>query len=213
MGTKDKNQKFYTVLAFATAAALITLSACTASQPSPNESDVPVQSSASHTPVASLDSGIIPHATGDSLEFECANPIAVGPTATGLGGSDGKPGVPDLLFIATAGTGADATPWSDGATAEGLHFQKMGLIMKAGTAFTISVPLEMRNSMKIGWSNSGYTIANKLTVSDCTSNQDNADWLVYPGGFWLKEPGCISLVVTKGQTSQTIHIPIGKTCP
>ena len=135
-----------------------------------------------------MDSDIVPHATGDTLEFECADPIATGPTAAGLGGGEGKPGVLGLMFISTGDT-------------------------SAGAAFTLSVPEEMRGTMKIGWSNSGSTLANELVNPGCTSNQANADWLIYPGGFWLKEPGCIPLVITKGQTSETIHIPIGKTCP
>lgn len=89
----------------------------------------------------------------------------------------------------------------------------MGLILKAGTSFTLSVPTEMRGSMKIGWSNFGYTLTDELVNPGCTSEQANAEWLVYPGGFWLKEPGCIPLLVTNGQTSQTIYIPIGKSCP
>ncbi|WP_129545518.1 hypothetical protein [Arthrobacter dokdonensis] len=85
--------------------------------------------------------------------------------------------------------------------------------MKAATAFTLSVPPEMRGRMKIGWSNSGYTLADELVIAGCTSAQANASWLVYPGGFWLKEPGCVPLQVTTDQTTQTINIPIGKTCP
>jgi hypothetical protein len=117
------------------------------------------------------------------------------------------------MYISKAATGAEPNQWSDGATAQGLHFQKMGLIMKAGTGFTLSVPTELRVSMKIGWSNFGYTLTDELVNPGCTSERANADWLLYPGGFWLKEPGCIPLLVAKGQSSQTIYLPIGKSCP
>lgn len=150
---------------------------------------------------------------GSTLQFECDNPIGAGPTVEGLVGGPGTPSVPGVMAISTAAIGADANQWADGATEQGLHFQKMGLVLKAGTAFTLSVPMEMRGTMKIGWSNSGYTLANELVISGCTSPQANADWLAYPGGFWLNEPGCVPLAVTTGQMSQTIHIPIGKPCP
>lgn len=130
-----------------------------------------------------------------------------------LGGGPGKPGLPGVVSISTATPGTSPHQWNAGATAEGLYFQKMGLVVKAGTAFTLSVPEDMRARMKIGWSNSGYTLADELVNAGCVSHQANADWLVYPGGFWLKEPGCIPLNVSHGHTTQTIYIPIGTTCP
>ncbi|GAA5229992.1 hypothetical protein [Arthrobacter cryoconiti] len=162
---------------------------------------------------SSRDSEISPHADGTAFQFECDNPIGIGQTAADLGAGAEKPRVPEVLSINTASTGIDPNQWSAGVTSDGFQFQKMGLVMKAGTAFMLSVPAEMRGRMKIGWSNSGYTLADELVIAGCTSAQANANWLVYPGGFWLKEPGCVPLEVTTDQTNQTINIPIGKTCP
>ncbi len=212
MGIKRRSQRCFAVLACATAA-LIVLPACTESQQPTNESALRVQNSTSSTSAASLGSDIIPHSKGAELQFECDNPIGVGPTAKDLGGGLGTPGVSDVMAISTAATRADPYQWNDGATAGGLHFQEIGLVLKAGIGFTLSVPAEMRGNMKVGWSNFGYTLTDELVNPGCTSEQATADWLVYPGGFWLKEPGCIPLVVTTVQTIQTIYIPIGKTCP
>ncbi|POH72408.1 hypothetical protein [Arthrobacter glacialis] len=161
---------------------------------------------------SSLDSEISPHAKGTTLKFECNNPIGAGLTAADLGAGTEKPGVPEVLYINTTSTGTGPNQWGDGVTSDGLQFQKMGLVMKAGTAFTLSVPTEKRGRTKIGWSNSGYTLADELVIPGCTSAQANANWIVYPGGFWLKEPGGVPLEATTDQTTQTIYSPIGKTC-
>lgn len=212
MGIKWRNQRCFPILA-CTTATLLALSACTGAPQQTNESTLPFPAPSSSVSTSSLDSEISPHAKGTSLQFECANPIRTGLTAVDLGAGPEKPGVPEVLYINTASTGIDANQWGAGVTSDGLQFQKMGLVMKAGTAFTLSVPAEMRDSMKIGWSNSGYTLADELVIPGCSSAQANANWLVYPGGFWLKEPGCVPLEVTTDQTTQTTYIPIGKTCP
>lgn len=212
MGIKWRNQRCISILAFTTAT-LLALSACTGAQQQPNESTLPVPMPSSSVSATSLDSEISPHAKGTTLQFECDNPIRAGLTAADLGAVPEKPGVQEVLYINTASTGTGLNQWSAGAASDGLQLQKMGLVMKAGTAFTLSVPAEMSGRMKIGWSDSGYTLADELVIPGCTSAHANANWLVYPGGFWLKEPGCIPLEVTTDQTTQTIYIPIGKPCP
>lgn len=117
------------------------------------------------------------------------------------------------MALSTGSVGAQVVQWGDGAAYQGLQFAKVGLILKARSVFTLSVPAQMRGAMKIGWSNRGYTLADELEIPGCNPHQANGDWLVYPGGFWLKEPGCIPLEVTTGQTNLTIYIPIGKPCP
>jgi hypothetical protein len=78
---------------------------------------------------------------------------------------------------------------------------------------TLSVPEEMRGQMKIGWLKEGYTVADELVVQGCTTPKVGASWVVYPGGFWLKEPGCVHLSVTTKAATKTIDLPIGKACP
>lgn len=212
MGSNRNYQRFNVALAVATAYILVMMTSCAEPQRARIETATAVASSAVNSSAPSLDNDIAANAGGDTLDFECANPIATGSTAMDLGGGEDKPGVSDLMFINTDQTGTGKTQWVDGASANGFHFQKMGLIMKAGAAFTLSVPTGMHKKMKIGFSNSGSMPANELVTSGCNSDQANANWLVYPGGFWLKEPQCVPLVITTDQESQTIYIPIGKTC-
>ncbi|MGA7206144.1 MAG: hypothetical protein WBX27_16100 [Specibacter sp.] len=122
------------------------------------------------------------------------------------------------MAVSTPSTGSGSVQLADGGSYLGFRFAKVGLVLKAGVAFSLSVPPEMAGKMKIGWSNSGYTLADTLTVAGCAfpqaaSQQAGSAWLVYPGGFWLKEPACVPLVVTSGGSSTTIHIPVGTPCP
>lgn len=212
MGITWRSQSCFTVLA-CTTATLLALSACAGASQQTNESTLPITMPSSSVSTSSLDSEISPHAKGTSLQFECADPIGTGLTAVDLGAGPEKPRVPEVFYINTASTVKGTNQWGAGVTSDGLQFQKIGLAMKVGTAFTLSVSAEMRDSMKIGWSNSGYTLADELVIPGCSSAQANASWLVYPGGFWLKEPGCVPPEVTTDQTTQTIYIPIGKPCP
>ncbi|MET3923427.1 hypothetical protein ABIB26_004393 [Arthrobacter sp. UYEF20] len=108
----------------------------------------------------------------------------------------------------------DVRPWGDGgAQYQGLHFVKVWIALKTGTKMEILVPPDMQDKMRIGWSNDGYRLANELKVSGCESNPAGAQWVAYPGGFWLKEAGCVPLTITTDTTTETIHVPIGKSCP
>lgn len=104
-------------------------------------------------------------------------------------------------------------PWGDGgAQYQGFHFQKVWIALKTGAKMEILVPPEMQDRMRIGWSNDGYRLARELKVPGCESNPAGGQWVAYPGGFWLKEAGCMPLTVTTGTATETIYVPIGKSC-
>lgn len=208
------------------AAAALLLSGCTAVPAPTTTAGGPAESATSpgtpsatlfgaggaRSPAAAGGNDISPHAAGSSLPFECANPIGAASTSQELAGP-GAIGVPGVMAISISVIGSNTIHWGGGASYQGLQFAKVGLVLKAGTAFTLSVPAEMHGTMLIGWSNSGYTLAHSLTIPGCTSSQPDADWLAYPGGFWLKAPGCVPLTVTQERSSRTIHVPVGMPCP
>ncbi len=212
MGRKSGG-RFPGALMAAAAVAALLVPGCTATPvPGPTGSartSVSVEASGS---TSAPGTDIAPHAVGPSLPFECGNPIGSGPAAAKLAGPDAI-GVPDLVYISASATGGTIIQWVGGASYQGLHLSKVGLVLKAGRSFTLEVPAELRGHMKIGWSNSGYTLADSLHSPGCTANTDNAEWLVYPGGFWLDAPACVPLTVKHGEQVETLHLPIGKTCP
>lgn len=193
----------------AAAAAVVLLAGCTGSTPA----DGPVSTQTPAGPGMSASTGaddITPHAVGSDLNFECADPIDTGLALDDVAVPD-TIGMPDVMAI-NATAGGNAIQWG-GANYKGLKFAKVGLILKIGQTFTLEIPANMRGHVKIGWSNSGYTVADSLAVPGCTTNLPDTKWLVYPGGFWLDAPACVPLTVTHGGDTETLHIPVGASCP
>lgn len=153
-------------LAAAVTAAIL-LSGCTgASGPDPQDSPAPEQSlqtaSEPGSPESADPNDVTPHAVGPALNFECADPIDTAADIDGLNISNPM-AVPDVMALAVSADPETRVQWG-GASYKGLKFAKVGLILKAGTPLTLEVPPQMRNHMKIGWSNSGYTLADSLAV-------------------------------------------------
>lgn len=121
----------------------------------------------------------------------------------------------DVMALAGGGPGQPDQPvkWYDGVVYHRMHFIKVGLAVHRGAEFTIEVPPSWQDRMRIGWGNEGYTFANTLKVPGCVPESDGAQWLVFPGGFWLAEPDCVPLKIQTAGRTRTIHVPIGERCP
>lgn len=172
---------------------LAMLSACTPFEPPPTVTQTPVPD-------------IKPQYEGSRILFDCSDPIQTAATVGEL--TKGQVAL-DVMALTTDG---DVLQLGD-SEYQGMGFAKVGIALKAGAHMTLSVPSEMHGKMKIGWSNKGPVIADELVVDGCPSASPGAKWLVYPGGFMLKEPGCVPLTVTTDLATETIRVPIGKPCP
>ncbi len=157
-------------------------------------------------PAAQKASDIEPVSAEPVQIFNCSHPTWSGANLTDL---TSGPTAPDLMAIVMD---EEVLPWRDGAKYQDLHFQKVWIALKTETGMTINVPPAMQDSMRIGWSNDGYRLATELKVPGCESNPAGAQWVAYPGGFWLKEASCVPLTITTSTATQTIHVPIGKSC-
>ena len=144
--------------------------------------------------------------------FECAGAIRAGATL-----ADVAPNriAGDVMAISGGALGSVTDPiqWGGGVTYEGFQLAKVGLVIKTGVKFTIIVPPNWRDRMRIGWGNTGYTLATTLHVPGCSSMPAGAEWLVYPGGFWLTAAACVPLTIETDTGSRSIQVPIGKRCP
>ena len=144
--------------------------------------------------------------------FECAGAIRAGATL-----ADVAPNriAGDVMAISGGALGSVTDPiqWGGGVTYEGFQLAKVGLVIKTGVKFTIIVPPNWRNRMRIGWGNRGYTLATTLQVPGCSSTPAGAEWLVYPGGFWLTAAACVPLTIETDTGTGSIQVPIGKRCP
>jgi hypothetical protein len=87
----------------------------------------------------------------------------------------------------------------------GLGFAKTGLLVRAGTASTITVA---DSDQRIGW---GTTeTAQRIVIPPCAGA---AEWLVYAGGFYVPEPACMTLNVETEDGSDEMLFPIDAPCP
>ena len=121
----------------------------------------------------------------------------------------------EVMAITGGAPGSETDPiqWGGGAGYEGFQFAKVGLVIKTGVKFDIIVPPTWRNRMRIGWGNNGYSLATTLQVPGCSSTRPGAEWLVYPGGFWLTVAACVPLTIETDTGTRSIQVPIGKRCP
>jgi len=107
----------------------------------------------------------------------------------------------------------------------GRSFSKFGLVMRADRAFSIRVAVESQPNALIGWGTDSREPATSIDVSGCPGRcklegQPNCplgavgEWVVYPGGVWTIEPGCIKLEITVGAETDTVtaQLPIGEEC-
>jgi hypothetical protein len=91
------------------------------------------------------------------------------------------------------------------------YWFKQGLLVRAGTEFSIAVPKKWRGRMAIGWGEPPKPSAH-VAVDRCKS-LGLGKWIAYPGGYWVDRPACAPLVVTAGEERRVVHVGLGATCP
>lgn len=92
-------------------------------------------------------------------------------------------------------------------------FAKTGLLIKTGTRFQLTVPPAWAGRLRIGWANGPARPGPGLSVNCHPYPEDRSGWLVYPGGFWLRHPACVPLLIETGGRSQRVQIGVGTPCP
>ena len=92
------------------------------------------------------------------------------------------------------------------------YFAKRGLIVKRGTAVTITVPPAWRKSMAITWGNGGHGPFHKIRTAACRFGAPERGY-AYAGGFYLRRSSaCAPLNFTIGNRSKTMWFGIGTHC-
>ena len=88
-------------------------------------------------------------------------------------------------------------------------FAKWGLWIRTGKAATLAVPARMAGKAAIGWASNPP--ARSLSVAPCESG--TTGWISFAGGYWVKDPLCLPLVVTAHGSTRTVLIGVGTACP
>ncbi len=89
-------------------------------------------------------------------------------------------------------------------------YAKEGLWIKTGEPFTLSVPRRLGGVASIGWGPS-VTPAVTLNVPSCHTGR--AQWMSYPGGYFVRHTLCLPLVVRAHGKRESVPIGVGVGCP
>lgn len=88
-------------------------------------------------------------------------------------------------------------------------FAKAGLVVKSGAEFELAVPRRWQGRLAIGWGPMRRTV--RLRVAGC--NSPGKSWLIFAGGYWVADPGCVSLVVKSAHRVAHVRIGVAIPCP
>jgi hypothetical protein len=114
----------------------------------------------------------------------------------------GSVSVPPLNLIRSYRT--LQTPWR--------YFSKRGMVVRRGTAVTITVPSAWRRHVAISWGNAGHGVFHTIRIAACSGAGAKPGY-AYAGGFYLRRPtACVPLTFIVGGRRRTMWFEIGKRC-
>ncbi|WP_328472025.1 hypothetical protein OHA21_08785 [Actinoplanes sp. NBC_00393] len=91
----------------------------------------------------------------------------------------------------------------------GWHFAKHGLVLRAGTAVELVVAPEAADDARIGWGSPGPE-GTTIRVPACPQA---AGWLAFAGGYTVRTPMCVPLLVRANGREERATVSVGKPCP
>ncbi|GAA4444962.1 hypothetical protein [Phytohabitans houttuyneae] len=92
--------------------------------------------------------------------------------------------------------------------AAGWLFAKQGLLVRAGTAVEVGVAPEAAGDVRIGWGSPGPEGA-LIRVPACPSGNE---WLAFAGGYTVRGPVCVPLVVRAHGRQERARVSVGAAC-
>ena len=92
-------------------------------------------------------------------------------------------------------------------------FAKSGLDIRAGARLRLIVPDWLRTRFSIGWGNAGEGHRGTTIVVDACTGPPGAKWLVYAGGYYVRDPFCVPPTVAAEQQRRRVRIGVGKGVP
>ncbi|MYW02659.1 hypothetical protein [Streptomyces sp. SID3343] len=104
---------------------------------------------------------------------------------------------------ATDGGGTDAPhPW----------FAKTGLLVRDGAAVDILVEGKDADHAAVGWGNGASGGAQSVRVPGCAGDGAETPWTVFPGGYWVDQPRCVTVTVRVRGEQTRVRVPVGADC-
>jgi hypothetical protein len=90
----------------------------------------------------------------------------------------------------------------------GWLFAKQGLVVRAGVAVDITIAPSADTKVRIGWGSPGPD-GTTIHVPACPSS---SGWLAFAGGYAVRNPLCIPLIVRAHGQQQQAYVGVGADC-
>ena len=146
-----------------------------------------------------------------------------GPTYTVLGSGDG--------FVALPAGATQLGRWGpEGSGYEDHRFSKFGLPVRRFREVSLEVVSAPDEAVLTFGGGSEFAPVGAVTVGPCDSEgpeceiepTDNlsvgpcgtgrGEWVVWAGGIWVNEPGCVELVASSGGEEVPVQLAVGASC-
>ena len=89
------------------------------------------------------------------------------------------------------------------------RFAKFGLPVRRFRQATIGIARAPGEAL-LSFGGSEPASVEALTFGPCGS--DGGEWVVWAGGIWVTEPGCVELVARSGNEEISVSLPVGASC-
>ena len=97
---------------------------------------------------------------------------------------------------------------SAGSKFEGLRFSKFGLLVRRDRVISLEV-VSSPGKAVLEYVHPD-TPARAVSVGPCISERE--EWVVFAGGVWVTEPGCVEFVAASGNETVRVRLPVGEAC-
>ena len=97
---------------------------------------------------------------------------------------------------------------SAGSKFEGLRFSKFGLLVRRDRVVSLEV-VSSPGKAVLEYVHPD-TPARAISVGPCISERE--EWVVFAGGVWVTEPGCVEFVAASGNETVRVRLPVGEAC-
>jgi hypothetical protein len=92
-------------------------------------------------------------------------------------------------------------------------FIKFGITVSAGPPVSLSVPLTAQDIYALNFNNPAATVAaskTNLLITPCPKSDGPAT--AWPGGYLLKHPACVPLIIHVGARTTRVSLALGRPC-
>jgi len=92
---------------------------------------------------------------------------------------------------------------------EDYRFAKFGLLVRRSRQALLEI-VSAPDDAFFNYGSGAFGPADTLTAGPCDS--DRGDWVVWAGGIWVNEPGCVEVVVSSDDEEIPVRLAVGAPC-